>query len=84
MEDMLATLPRVISVSAMSAGCLPSQDLATGGQIVSGFRGGNQEDPRSNGTLRKQASPRPGTQGAVSALTAGQGKAEGYPRDVNM
>lgn len=68
MEDMLATLPRVVSVP-------PAQDLASGGQIGGGFGRGNQDDPRCNGTLRKQASPRSNTIGAGSALTAGQGKA---------
>ncbi|KAM3861719.1 receptor tyrosine-protein kinase erbB-4 isoform 1-T1 [Diretmus argenteus] len=77
MEDMLATLPRVVSVSAMTGRCLPPQDLATGGQ--SGGGGGSsstQDDSRCNGTLRKQALPRPGVHGAGSALTAGQGRAD--------
>uniref|UniRef100_A0A671VAR9 Receptor protein-tyrosine kinase n=1 Tax=Sparus aurata TaxID=8175 RepID=A0A671VAR9_SPAAU len=50
MEDMLATLPRVVSIPPVSGGCLPAQDLA------SGFGRGNQDDPRCNGTLRKQDS----------------------------
>uniref|UniRef100_A0A671V769 Receptor protein-tyrosine kinase n=1 Tax=Sparus aurata TaxID=8175 RepID=A0A671V769_SPAAU len=54
MEDMLATLPRVVSIPPVSGGCLPAQDLA------SGFGRGNQDDPRCNGTLRKQASPSAG------------------------
>ncbi|KAM7380672.1 hypothetical protein PAMP_003950 [Pampus punctatissimus] len=69
MEDMLATLPRV--VSPVTGGCLQPQDLASGGQI-GGFVRGNQEDPRCNGTLRKQASPRSSALGVGSALTAGQ------------
>ncbi|XP_060910202.1 receptor tyrosine-protein kinase erbB-4-like isoform X1 [Labrus mixtus] len=76
MEDMLATLPRVVSVPPVSAGCLPSQDLAPGGQIGGGFGRGNQDDPRCNGTLRKQASPRSSMLGAGSILTAGQGGGE--------
>ncbi|KAI3355759.1 hypothetical protein L3Q82_004331 [Scortum barcoo] len=76
MEDMLATLPRVVSVPPVSGSCLPQQDLASGGQIVGGFGRGNQDDPRCNGTLRKQASPRSNTLGAVSALTTGQGGRE--------
>ncbi|XP_071315173.1 receptor tyrosine-protein kinase erbB-4-like isoform X2 [Trachinotus anak] len=76
MEDMLATLPRVVSVPPMSGSCLPPQDLSLGGQIGGGFSRGNQDDPRCNGTLRKQASPRSSTLGAVSALTAGQGGGE--------
>uniref|UniRef100_A0A665XDI2 Receptor protein-tyrosine kinase n=1 Tax=Echeneis naucrates TaxID=173247 RepID=A0A665XDI2_ECHNA len=58
MEDMLATLPRVVSVPPVSGSCLPPQDLSSGGQIGGGFVRGNQDDPRCNGTLRKQASPR--------------------------
>lgn len=74
MEDMLATLPRVVSVPPVSGSCLPPQDLSSGGQLGGGFGRGNQDDPRCNGTLRKQASPRSSTLGAVSALTAGQGR----------
>ncbi|KAG7503664.1 receptor tyrosine-protein kinase erbB-4-like [Solea senegalensis] len=73
MEDMLATLPRVVSVPPVSGSCLPPQDLASGGQLGGGFVRGNQDDPRCNGTLRKQASPRSSTLGTCSALTAGQG-----------
>uniref|UniRef100_A0A8C3B3A8 Receptor protein-tyrosine kinase n=1 Tax=Cyclopterus lumpus TaxID=8103 RepID=A0A8C3B3A8_CYCLU len=58
MEDMLANLPRVVSVPPMSGGCLPPHDLSSGGQIGGGFGRGIQDDPRCNGTLRKQASPR--------------------------
>uniref|UniRef100_A0A8D3A9A3 Receptor protein-tyrosine kinase n=1 Tax=Scophthalmus maximus TaxID=52904 RepID=A0A8D3A9A3_SCOMX len=58
MEDMLATLPRVISVPPVSGSCLPPQDMASVGQISGGFVRGHQDDPRCNGTLRKQASPR--------------------------
>ncbi|XP_034429572.1 receptor tyrosine-protein kinase erbB-4-like isoform X1 [Hippoglossus hippoglossus] len=72
MEDMLATLPRVVSVPPVSGSCLPPQDLASGGQIGGGFGRVNQDDPRCNGTLRKQASPRSHTLGPSSALTAGQ------------
>lgn len=75
MEDMLATLPRVVSVPAGSAACLPPQDLAPGVPIAGAFGRGNKDDPRCNGTLRKQASPRSNTLGASSALSAGQGEA---------
>uniref|UniRef100_A0A3Q3JV09 Receptor protein-tyrosine kinase n=1 Tax=Monopterus albus TaxID=43700 RepID=A0A3Q3JV09_MONAL len=37
---------------------LEHRDLASGEQIGGGFSRGNQDDPRCNGTLRKQASPR--------------------------
>lgn len=74
MEDMLATLPRVVSVPPVSGVCLAPQDLVSVGQIGGGFVRGNQEDPRCNGTLRKQASPRSSTLGVGSALTAGQGR----------
>uniref|UniRef100_A0A8C3GCH1 Receptor protein-tyrosine kinase n=1 Tax=Cyclopterus lumpus TaxID=8103 RepID=A0A8C3GCH1_CYCLU len=57
-RDMLANLPRVVSVPPMSGGCLPPHDLSSGGQIGGGFGRGIQDDPRCNGTLRKQASPR--------------------------
>lgn len=70
MENMLATLPR-----GVSGGCLPAQDLASGGQMGAGFIRSNQDDPRCNGTLRKQASPRAATLGPASALTTGQGEA---------
>ncbi|KAM9851069.1 receptor tyrosine-protein kinase erbB-4 [Aulostomus maculatus] len=76
MEDMLATLPRVVSVSPVTGGCLVPQELASGGQLAGGYVRGNQEDPRCNGTLRKQASPKSSTLGVGSALTAGQGGRE--------
>lgn len=82
MEDMLATLPRVVSVPPVSGGCLPGQDQASGGQMGVGFGRGNQDDPRCNGTLRKQVSPRSTTLGTGSALTAGQGKVKWYPKDA--
>ncbi|XP_074515716.1 receptor tyrosine-protein kinase erbB-4 isoform X2 [Sebastes fasciatus] len=72
MEDMLATLPRVVSAPPVSGGCLAPQDLSSGG----GFGRGNQDDPRCNGTLRKQASPRSSTLGPGSVLAAGQGGGE--------
>ncbi|CAB1414565.1 unnamed protein product [Pleuronectes platessa] len=76
MEDMMATLPRVVSVPAVSGSCLPPQDLASGGQIGGGFVRLNQDDPRCNGTLRKQASPRSHTLGPSSGLTAGHAGGE--------
>lgn len=72
----MASLPRVVSVPPVSGSCLSPQDLASGGQIAVGFGRGNQDDPRCNGTLRKQASPRSSTLVAGSVLTAGQGKAK--------
>ncbi|TDH07018.1 hypothetical protein EPR50_G00119450, partial [Perca flavescens] len=76
MEDMLASLPRVVSVPPASGSCLQPQDLSSGGQIGSGFGRGNQDDPRCNGTLRKQASPRSSTLGPGTVLAAGQGGGE--------
>ncbi|TMS06613.1 Receptor tyrosine-protein kinase erbB-4, partial [Larimichthys crocea] len=76
MEDMLATLPRVVSVPPGSGSCHTPQDLASGRQIGGGFGRGNQDDPRCNGTLRKQVSPRSSTLGAGSALIAGQSGGE--------
>ncbi|KAM4558725.1 receptor tyrosine-protein kinase erbB-4 isoform 1-T1 [Odontesthes bonariensis] len=70
-EDMLASLPRV--VSPVSGSSLSQQELALGGHIGGGFGRGSQDDPRCNGTLRKQASQRSSSLGAGSALTAGQG-----------
>uniref|UniRef100_A0A3Q2YSJ8 Receptor protein-tyrosine kinase n=1 Tax=Hippocampus comes TaxID=109280 RepID=A0A3Q2YSJ8_HIPCM len=57
-QDTIATLPRGVSVPPVSGACLVSQDLASGGQTGGGFVRAKQEDPRCNGTLRKQASPR--------------------------
>ncbi|KAF3843005.1 hypothetical protein F7725_001854 [Dissostichus mawsoni] len=76
MEDIMATLPRVVSVPPVSGVCLPPQDQSLGGQIGVGFGRGNLDDPRCNGTLRKQASPRSGNLVPGSALTAGQGGGE--------
>ncbi|TTA11853.1 Receptor tyrosine-protein kinase erbB-4 [Bagarius yarrelli] len=50
MEAMMATIPRVVAVSAVSPPC-SSQEIQQGATGVT-------EDPRCNGTLRKQASPR--------------------------
>lgn len=74
MEDMLATLPRVVSAPPVSGGCHPAQDhLATGGQMGGAFGLGKQEDPRCNGTLRKQASPRSNALTTSTAPAAGLG-----------
>lgn len=73
MEDMLATLPRVVAAPPVPGGCLPAQDLAAGGQMGAGFSRGKQDDPRCNGTLRKQASPRSNTLGTGAVPTAGLG-----------
>ncbi|XP_060784980.1 receptor tyrosine-protein kinase erbB-4-like [Neoarius graeffei] len=50
MEAMMATIPRVVAVSSVSPSC-SSQEPQQGATGVT-------EDPRCNGTLRKQASPR--------------------------
>ncbi|XP_016895458.1 receptor tyrosine-protein kinase erbB-4 isoform X1 [Cynoglossus semilaevis] len=73
-EDMLSTLPRV--VPSTSGSCLSPQDLPLGRQLGGGFGRGNPDDPRCNGTLRKQASPRPNTLTVCSVLTASQGGEE--------
>ncbi|XP_062312987.1 LOW QUALITY PROTEIN: receptor tyrosine-protein kinase erbB-4-like [Osmerus eperlanus] len=54
MENLMATIPRVISVSAV-AGCASQDPSAGQSNPPESF-----EDQRCNGTLRKQASPRPG------------------------
>ncbi|KAM9486526.1 receptor tyrosine-protein kinase erbB-4 isoform 2-T2 [Clarias gariepinus] len=50
MEAMMATIPRVVAVSSVSPSC-SAQEPQQGATGVT-------EDPRCNGTLRKQASPR--------------------------
>uniref|UniRef100_H3DG90 Receptor protein-tyrosine kinase n=1 Tax=Tetraodon nigroviridis TaxID=99883 RepID=H3DG90_TETNG len=70
MENMLATLPRGVPGATVSGGCLPTQDLASGGQMGVGFIRSNQDDPRCNGTLRKQASPRAGDDGSAQRYSA--------------
>lgn len=50
MEAMMATIPRVVAVSSVPPSC-SSQEPQQGAAGVT-------EDPRCNGTLRKQASPR--------------------------
>ncbi|XP_068184780.1 receptor tyrosine-protein kinase erbB-4-like [Antennarius striatus] len=87
MEDILATLPRGVSVPPVSGGCLPRQDLASAGHIVSGFARSNQDNPRCNGTLRKQVSPRSSTLAACSALVAAQdedGSGQRYSADPTI
>ena len=88
MEEMLATLPRVVSVSAVSGGCLTALDPSApsqgtqgggGGGGVGGGGGGagssgSQEDPRCNGTLRKLPSPRLTPNVAGTTLAPGQGR----------
>ncbi|TNN77414.1 Receptor tyrosine-protein kinase erbB-4 [Liparis tanakae] len=80
MEDMLANLPRGVSAPPVAGGCLPPQDLSSCGQIGGGFCRGIQDDPRCNGTLRKQACPRSNTLVPGSALAAGLGKAKCFPK----
>uniref|UniRef100_A0A8C8FVX2 Receptor protein-tyrosine kinase n=1 Tax=Oncorhynchus tshawytscha TaxID=74940 RepID=A0A8C8FVX2_ONCTS len=55
MEDMLGTIPRVLSLSP--------GDQSAGGQGGSGPEHQCFEDQRCNGTLRKQATPRPSSSG---------------------
>uniref|UniRef100_A0A674CHP9 Receptor protein-tyrosine kinase n=1 Tax=Salmo trutta TaxID=8032 RepID=A0A674CHP9_SALTR len=65
MEDMLGTMgtiPRVLSLSVVP-GCRPPGDQSAGGQGGSGQEDKRFEDQRCNGTLRKQASPRPDSSG---------------------
>lgn len=69
MEDMMGTIPRVLSLSVVP-GCRPPGDQSAGGQGGSGQEDKRFEDQRCNGTLRKQASPRP-------AGPPGQGGAPG-------
>uniref|UniRef100_A0A6Q2ZK33 Receptor protein-tyrosine kinase n=1 Tax=Esox lucius TaxID=8010 RepID=A0A6Q2ZK33_ESOLU len=56
MEDMLGTIPRVLSLS-VAPGCRPPGDQSAGGHGSSGTEEQRSEDQRCNGTLRKQASP---------------------------
>lgn len=46
-----------------------------------GFSRGKQDDPRCNGTLRKQASPRSNTLGTGTVPAAGLGKIKSYNTD---
>ncbi|XP_064800495.1 receptor tyrosine-protein kinase erbB-4-like isoform X1 [Oncorhynchus masou masou] len=77
MEDMLGimgTIPRVLSLSAVP-GCRPPGDQSVGGQGGSGQEDKRFEDQRCNGTLRKQASPRPaGPPGQGGAPASGPGE----------
>ncbi|XP_061547336.1 receptor tyrosine-protein kinase erbB-4-like isoform X3 [Phycodurus eques] len=75
-QDTMATLPRVVSLPPVSGACLVSQDLAPGGQAGGGFVRAKQEDPRCNGTLRKQASPRSSVLVAGTVHSTGQGGRE--------
>ncbi|TRY96084.1 hypothetical protein DNTS_017240 [Danionella cerebrum] len=59
MEEMMATIPRVVAVSAVSPGC-SAQKQSKGQQGASGTSEAF-EDSRCNGTLRKKASPRAST-----------------------
>uniref|UniRef100_A0A8C7GQM0 Receptor protein-tyrosine kinase n=1 Tax=Oncorhynchus kisutch TaxID=8019 RepID=A0A8C7GQM0_ONCKI len=66
MEDMLGTIPRVLSLSP--------GDQSAGGQGGSGPEHQRFEDQRCNGTLRKQATPRP----------AGPPRSDGEPGDASF
>lgn len=68
LEDILASLPR--AVPPMSGGSLSPQELTSGSR----FAHVGPDDPRCNGTLRRQASPRSSKIMAGSALAAGQGE----------
>ncbi len=59
MEEMMATIPRVVAVSAVSPGCSAQKQSMT----QRGASGSSEafEDSRCNGTLRKKASPRAST-----------------------
>ncbi|XP_036065517.1 receptor tyrosine-protein kinase erbB-4 [Oryzias melastigma] len=70
LEDILASLPR--AVPPMSGGSLSPQELTSGSR----FAHVGPDDPRCNGTLRRQASPRSSKIMAGSALAAGQGGTE--------
>uniref|UniRef100_A0A8C2HCS0 Receptor protein-tyrosine kinase n=1 Tax=Cyprinus carpio TaxID=7962 RepID=A0A8C2HCS0_CYPCA len=59
MEEMMATIPRVVAVSAVSPGC-SAQKQSMAQQGASGSSEAF-EDSRCNGTLRKKASPRAST-----------------------
>ncbi|KAL1267567.1 hypothetical protein QQF64_032930, partial [Cirrhinus molitorella] len=59
MEEMMATIPRVVAVSAVSPGC-STQKQSMAQQGASGPSEAF-EDSRCNGTLRKKASPRAST-----------------------
>lgn len=66
MEDMMGTIPRVLSLSP--------GDQSAGGQGGSGSEHQCFEDQRCNGTLRKQATPRP----------AGPPGSDGAPGDTSF
>ncbi|KAK1788685.1 hypothetical protein P4O66_002505 [Electrophorus voltai] len=53
-EDMMATVPRVMAVSAVTPACSASQEQSLAQQGATA----PPEDPRCNGTLRKQVSAR--------------------------
>uniref|UniRef100_A0A8C2Q8X1 Receptor protein-tyrosine kinase n=1 Tax=Cyprinus carpio TaxID=7962 RepID=A0A8C2Q8X1_CYPCA len=59
MEEMMATIPRVVAVSAVSPGCSAQKQSLT----QQGASGSSEafEDSRCNGTLRKKVSPRAST-----------------------
>ncbi|XP_056610475.1 receptor tyrosine-protein kinase erbB-4-like isoform X1 [Triplophysa dalaica] len=59
MEEMMATIPRVVAVSAVSPAC-SSQKQSVAHQGASGSSEA-YEDGRCNGTLKKKASPRAST-----------------------
>ncbi|XP_036401897.1 receptor tyrosine-protein kinase erbB-4-like [Megalops cyprinoides] len=65
MEEMMSAHPRVAAVAAAAApACGPSEQLAAQSALEA------FEDPRCNGTLRKQASPRPGEDSGTQRYSA--------------
>ncbi|XP_061735847.1 receptor tyrosine-protein kinase erbB-4 isoform X1 [Nerophis ophidion] len=69
LHDPRAAIPRVLPETRA---CIVSQDVASGGQSAGGgFARAKAEDPRCNGTLRKQTSPR-----SSVLVAAGQGGRE--------
>ncbi|KAG7463955.1 hypothetical protein MATL_G00182140 [Megalops atlanticus] len=65
MEEMMSAHPRVVVAAAAAApACGPSEQPAAQGALEA------FEDPRCNGTLRKQASPRPGEDSGAQRYSA--------------
>ncbi|XP_033842682.1 receptor tyrosine-protein kinase erbB-4 [Periophthalmus magnuspinnatus] len=81
MEGMLASLPRVVPGAPSAGGGVPGQEL---GSVVQGGFSRSQDDPRCNGTLRKQASPRASMLTACSAAPGDDGSAQRYSADPTV
>lgn len=82
MEGMLASMPRMVTGAPSSGGCVSAQEVGPAVQpsVQGGFSWSGQDDPRCNGTLRKQASPR---SSLLTVNTAAQddGSAQRYSAD---